>query len=143
MHPFLKNFIALVLGLLIGSVVNFALIMVSGSIIPPPEGADLTTQQGLTASMHLMEPKHFLFPFLAHALGTLVGAFIAAKIAASYQWFFALAIGFLFFVGGTASVMMLPSPLWFSVVDLLGAYFPMAMLGGILAGARKVNPKKP
>ena len=43
--------------------------------------------------MHLFEPKHFLFPFLAHALGTFAGAWLAAFIAASYKMRFALGIG--------------------------------------------------
>lgn len=132
---------AVIVGLLVGGTVNMLLILSSASIIPPPEGADLTTQEGLTNAMALMEPKHFLIPFLAHALGTLVGAFLTAKIAASYKWILALGIGFLFFIGGTINVMSLPSPLWFNVVDLLGAYFPMAWLGGTLAGARSKAKK--
>src|SRR5690606_40560173 len=60
-------------------IVNMSIIMISGSIIPPPEGADTTTTEGLKAAMHLFEPKHFLLPFLAHALGTLVGAFVTDR----------------------------------------------------------------
>jgi len=142
MHPILKNFTAILVGLLIGGSVNMGLIMISGSIIPPPDGADLTTMEGLTEAMPLMQPKHFIFPFLAHALGTLVGAYLTAKIAASFKWYFAMFIGFLFFIGGTINVMSLPSPLWFNVVDLLGAYFPMAMVGAKLGGAKRVTPKQ-
>ena len=72
--------LAVVAGLLIGSVVNMSLIMISGSVIPPPAGADVTTTEGLKASMHLFEPRHFVFPFLAHGLGTLVGAWVTAML---------------------------------------------------------------
>ena len=85
MNPILKNILAVVLGLFIGGTVNMAIIMVSASIIPPPAGANLTTMEGLQAAMPLMEPKHFLLPFLAHALGTLMGALIAASIASNYK----------------------------------------------------------
>lgn len=139
MHPILRNMLAVIAGALIGGTVNGLLIQFSSFIIAPPEGADLTTEQGLTAAMALMEPKHFLVPFLAHALGTLVGAFAAASIAATHKMTFALVIGLLFFVGGTYMVMILPSPLWFNVVDLVGAYFPMAWIGGRLAGAKKTT----
>jgi len=143
MHPILKNTLAVIAGLLIGGTVNSLLVMNSGTLIPPPEGADLTTTEGLTAAMAMMEPKHFLIPFLAHALGTLVGAFSTAKVAASFAKELALLIGLLFFMGGTFMVMSLPSPLWFNVCDLVLAYFPMAFLGAKLAGARpqatKVN----
>jgi hypothetical protein len=140
MHPILKNFLAIIVGLLIGGTINMLLIMNSGAIIPPPEGSDLTTMEGLTKAMALMEPKHFLIPFLAHALGTLVGAFITAKIAATYKWYLAIFIGLMFFIGGTVNVMNLPSPLWFNLVDLLGAYFPMAWIGARLAGVKRASP---
>ena len=130
MNPILKNIIAVIAGFLCGSMVNGGIIMISGSVIPPPDGADVTTMEGLKASMHLFEPKHFLMPFLAHALGTFVGAFFAAKLAANHQLKFALGIGLLFLAGGITNVILLPSPLWFSVLDLVAAYLPMAYLAG-------------
>lgn len=132
MNPILKNILAILAGAVIGSVVNMGFIMVSGSIIPPPEGADLTTVEGLKASMHLMQPKHFVFPFLAHAVGTFVGAYIAATIAASHKMKFAMIIGILFLAGGIANVLMLPSPTWFTILDVGIAYMPMAYFAGKL-----------
>ena len=114
-----------------------ALIKVSSSVIAPPPGSNLTTEEGLKAAMHLMEPRHFLFPFLAHALGTLVGAYVASLISASHQLKLALLVGVLFFAGGLAMVLMLPSPLWFTITDLGLAYLPMAYLGWMLAGKKK------
>jgi hypothetical protein len=70
---------------------------------------------------------------LAHALGTLVGAYIAALIAANNKLKFALGIGVFFLLGGITSVIMLPSPTWFSVLDLVVAYIPTAWLGGKFA----------
>jgi len=128
MNPILKNIIAVVAGCLLGSLVNGGIIMVSGSVIPPPDGADVTTMEGLKASMHLFEPKHFLMPFLAHAIGTFAGAFLAAKIAANHQMKFAMGIGILFLAGGITNIFLLPSPLWFSILDIAGAYIPMAYL---------------
>ena len=133
MNPILKNILAVVSGLILGSVVNMAIIMVSGSLIPPPQGADVTAMEGLKASMHLFEPKHFIMPFLAHALGTLVGAYVTARIAASLNMQLAIVIGVVFLAGGIANVMMLPSPAWFAALDLSGAYVPVAYLAGKLA----------
>jgi len=129
MNPLLKNILAVVAGLVIGSAVNMGIIMISGSIIPPPEGADVTTMEGLKAAMHLFEPKHFIFPFLAHALGTGIGALIATLIAANNKLMFALTIGVFFLFGGITNVYLLPAPLWYNMVDLVGAYIPMAWLG--------------
>lgn len=136
MNPLLKNVLAILTGLIVGSFVNMGIIMVSGSVIPPPEGADVTTMEGLKSSLHLFEPRHFLMPFLAHALGTLVGAFLAALIAASNKMAFAISIGCIFMVGGIVNVFMLPSPWWFTLTDLALAYIPMGYLGGKLAPAK-------
>lgn len=133
MNPIIKNIFAGIAGLFLGSVVNMGLIMISGSIIPPPEGVDLTNEAGWKAALPLLEPKHFIFPFLAHALGTLAGAFIAAMLAASSKLLMAMIIGFFFLVGGIAASFMIPAPTWFIVLDLVMAYLPMAYLGWIVA----------
>jgi hypothetical protein len=132
MNPILKNILAAVFGFILGSLVNMTIIMISGLIIPPPEGADVTTMEGLKASIHLFEPRHFIMPFLAHAVGTFVGALAAGAIAASYKMRFALGIGICFLIGGIINVLLLPSPVWFTIVDLAGAYLPMGYVAGKL-----------
>jgi len=137
MKPIVKNILAVIVGLVAGSAVNMGIIMISGSIIPTPEGVDNTTMEGLKAGMHLFQPKHFLFPFLAHAIGTFVGALLAAIIAANRKMLFAIVIGVFFLAGGIANVLMLPSPTWFTIVDLVGAYLPVAYFSGKLVQGKR------
>lgn len=129
-----RNILSVIFGAVLGSFVNMGIIVFGGSIVPPPEGADVVTMEGLKASMHLFQPIHFLMPFLAHAVGTLFGSLITTIVAASHKEKFSLAIGFLFLIGGVANIFMLPSPLWFSVLDVVVAYIPMAFLGFKIAG---------
>ncbi len=138
MNTILRNILAVVTGIVIGSIINMGIITISGSIIPPPEGADITTMEGLKASMHLFKPINFLFPFLAHALGTLGGALLAAWIATTHKMKFALLIGLFFLIGGITNILLLPSPTWFAVLDIGGAYIPMAWLGATLLN-RKIK----
>jgi len=136
MNPILRNTLAVIAGIIVGSIVNMSIILISGSIIPPPNGVDNTTMEGLQKTMHLFEAKHFLFPFLAHAIGTFAGAATTALIAVNHKKKLALVIGAFFLLGGIVSVCSLPSPSWFTVVDLVFAYIPMAYL------ALKVTCKK-
>lgn len=133
MNPIVRNILAIIAGLVIGSAVNMFFISLNGPVIALPEGADVSTMEGLKESMSLFEPKHFIFPFLAHAIGTLVGAYLAGLIAATHKMKIALGIGVAFLIGGIINVINLPAPAWFSALDLIVAYIPMGWLGGKLA----------
>jgi len=131
-----RNILALVVGVLVGGFLNGFLVNVGPAIVPLPEGADISTMENLRDSMALFAPINFLFPFLAHALGTLAAAFIAAKLAVSHHFKLAMGVGVFFLIGGIAAIRILGGPLWFNAVDLILAYLPMAWLGARFAGKR-------
>ena len=134
MKPVVKNTLAVIAGAVIGSLVNITLVNIGPYVVPLPEGADISTMEKLRESMQLFTPVNFLFPFLAHALGTLVGAYFAAGFACSHHLKLALIVGVLFLAGGISAVNMLGGPTWFNVTDLMLAYIPMSYLGAKLAG---------
>jgi len=132
MSPIIRNVLAVVLGWLGGSAVNMGLIQ-TGHSIYPLVGVDPTDMTALAEVMPTLDPEYFIFPFLGHALGTFVGAIIAGLIAATHKMKFSLAVGVLFLLGGLVVNYMLPGPIWFTILDLLVAYLPMAWLGGQIA----------
>ncbi len=132
-RSFVANALAVIAGCLIGSAVNLLLVNVGPYVFPLPEGADVTSMESLRESMALMKPVNFVFPFLGHALGTLVGAFATTKIAVSYKPQLALVVGVFFLAGGVTAAQMLGGPEWFNAVDIIFAYLPMGYLGGRLA----------
>lgn len=131
MNPILKNIIAIITGWLIGSIINMGLIKLGHGIFPI-EGIDPNNMDDLAKTMPTLDFKYFIFPFLAHALGTFSGALLAALVAANHKMKFALGIGVLFLLGGIVVSFMIPAPTWFIATDLLIAYIPMAWLGGKL-----------
>lgn len=82
--------------------------------------------------MHLFEAKHFVFPFLAHALGTLAGALTALLVTADYRPVFAYVVGAAFLAGGISAAFVIPAPTWFIFLDLTVAYIPMAWMGTVI-----------
>ena len=129
MPNLLRNVLAFVAGLVVGGVVNMAIVTVSPAIIPPPAGVDVSDVESLKQSIHLFEPRHFVMPFLAHALGSFVGALVAFLVAATSRATLAYVVGGFFLLGGIAASVMIPAPAWFIVLDLVAAYVPMAWLG--------------
>ena len=141
MNPLVKNIIAVIVGIILGGLVNMGLILISGYVIPLPEGVNASDSESLKESMHLFEFRHFIFPFLAHAFGTLVGAFVAVKLAANNKIFIAVLITAFFMIGGIISAWQIQGPYWFTVIDLSLAYLPMGLIGWIL-GKDKIVPEK-
>ena len=129
MNPILRNILAVVLGWIGGSFINLGLINL-GHKLMPVEGLDPNNMDALVEIMPTLDAQYFIFPFLAHALGTLIGAIIAGVIAANNKMKFSLAIGALFFIGGIMVNYMVTGPMWFTVVDILFAYIPIAWIGG-------------
>lgn len=130
--------------LLLGGLLNQQIIDIQSYFIPLPPGVDFSSEVGMKQSMKLLSARHFLFPFLAHALGTLLSgslALVFLKNSARLPYILWL-IGGLFFAAGTYMVVILPSPWWFNVVDLMLAYFPMAWLPFIVFKKfqKSINP---
>ncbi|MEM7097688.1 MAG: hypothetical protein AAF541_05460 [Pseudomonadota bacterium] len=137
----LRTIIAVVLGLIVGSMVNMGLITIGAGIVPAPDGMDVSNPESVAALGHLFEPRHFVFPFLAHALGTLSGALTAYLIAQTHRTFAAAVVGGITLFGGIAAAFMIPAPVWFIAADLLLAYIPMAWVATILG--ERLRPSHP
>lgn len=131
-----RNALALLGGIVFGGIVNGLLIALGPHLAPPPPGVDVSNPESLAKGIHLLQPRHFVIPFLAHALGTFAGALFAYLMAVSYKAPFAYAVGAVFLLGGIAASFLIPAPRWFVAMDLLFAYLPMAWLA-----ARFGNPK--
>ena len=132
MNPILRNVLAFVGGWI---AVNIGLVTLGHKMFPI-EGVDPNDMEALSAVMPTLSAEYFLFPWLAHALGTLVGAYVVARFAASHHMKLALGIGAFFFLGGVMVSTMIDSPTWFLLADLALAYFPMAWIGGKLASGQ-------
>ena len=132
MKPIIRNILAVIAGWLGGSIINMSLIK-TGHIILPIEGIDPNNMEVLAEIMPNLGFEYFIFPFLAHAFGTLVGATIAGFIAVKHKMKFSLGIGALFLLGGIMVNYMLPGPTWFTILDIILAYIPTAWIGGKIA----------
>ena len=111
MPKLLRNVLAIVAGIAIGGGVNMALITVSPALIPPPAGVDVNNVESMSKAMQLLEPRHFIMPFVAHVPVLCARALAAYLIAATYKTQLAYLIGAVFLRGGVAASFMIPAPL--------------------------------
>jgi hypothetical protein len=126
----------ILVGALAGASLNMGVLLLGSKLMPNPPGVDVNDPASINAHIHEYSVLQLLVPFLAHALGTLLGAFLAARFnrGTGLSLTAALVVGALFLFGGISAIVMIPSaPLWFDALDLLVAYVPMALLGYALA----------
>ena len=129
MLVFLRNIFAVIIGLVVGSFLNMTVINLGYEIFPLPHGLDVNTEEGFKNAITYFKFENYIFPFLAHALGTLIGSLICTLLSKNYKLTFSLIIGFIFLAGGIYMVSIVESPLAFTLIDLILSYIPMAFLG--------------
>ena len=138
MNPILKTVLAVIVGALIGGLINGGIVNLGMSILPL-EGIDLNDPAAYDLYGAFLKNEaslnYFVAPYLAHALGTLIGALIAYLIAApEYKKIAAFIVGGFYLIGGIAASAMIPGPIWFAALDILTAYLPMAWLATFIGG---------
>jgi hypothetical protein len=129
-----RNILAVILGFVIGSVVNVSVLAAGHAIMPPPPGFDGSSMEGVASTIHLLTPVDLLVPFLAHALGPFAGVLVAMFIAASSRKVIAIILAMLFLTGGIVANILIPAPMWYRIIDVVFAYIPMAFLAWKIAG---------
>ncbi len=130
----LLGILAILVGMFLGGLVNMGLIMLSPGIIPLPEGVNPADVNSIKENIRLFETKNYIMPFLAHALGTLVGAYVAVKLCNIFNVhkagiYTALIIGLLFLWGGLETSSQIGASSMATYVDAILAYIPFALLG--------------
>lgn len=135
-EPMLRNLAAFLVGAVVCMLGNALLLQGMMQLIPPPAGFDVNQLE----SFRLLEAKHLLSPFVAHAVPSLVGALVAALLAGSRRGRVGMSVGGLHLAGGIAAAFLVPAPWWFVVLDLSVAYLPMAYLG--VALAERLRPSR-
>lgn len=114
---FLLNLSRVIAALFAGSIINMCIVWLGQQWFPAP------------ADFKNALPLHFLFPFLAHAMGTLSASMLMCWLKPKETRRYALIVGIIFLIGGISACFMIPAPWWFIAADLLLAYIPMALIG--------------
>ena len=122
MKNVLKNIGIVISGIMMGVFLNIGLILLGEIIFPP--GEEFEPMNAIN-----WEVKYFIFPFLAHSIGTLSGSYFVSRLSKNAHIVFPLIIGSYFLFGGIYMVQVLPAPTWFVVLDLIFCYIPMSLLG--------------
>ena len=111
----MRVILATIFGLVIGNVVNFAIINLGADVKPQP-GMD--EYEALIAATKSFTTVDYMIPLVAHILGILIGLVIARFICRTSRLPIYIIGGF-HLVATAFNLLFIPAPSWFVALDVL------------------------
>lgn len=116
----LRSALAVVAGLVAGSIANMALITLNTSVLfPMPQGVSPDDPAAFSAYLASLPVAAFVLVLLAHSAQAGVGGAVAARIAAARPQLLALVVGGLTALGSVIMLTTVDGPAWMALDPLL------------------------
>lgn len=131
----LRNVGAVIAGMLVGSVVNMALILVNFKLFAAPDSMSFSDEAAMVEFIGTLPPHAFILPMVAHLGQAFVGGWIAARLGTDQPMRLALFVGALSMVGGLMNMAQIPHPIWMWIEVPL--YIVVAWAAGTLEVRRR------
>ena len=107
---------AIVAGAAASVLIIFAIERASSMVYPPPADLDMTSREAMSAYVQTLPVGAFLFVLTAWFTATLVGAWLATRLARTPIGGFV--VGALLLASGIANMLLIPHPIWFWVAGV-------------------------
>jgi hypothetical protein len=135
----IRNGLALLCGLAVGSALNQLIIQINtGLLFPMPAGSDMHDLNQLNRYLSTLPAAAFLVTIIGHLTQSFVGAWVAARAAASRPMVLALIIGLLSLAAGIMAMSLFEGPSWMAIE--LPLYLLVAWLAGRMEQRRRSIP---
>lgn len=128
-----RTILAVILGVIAMSICVGAVEWIGHQRYPLPAGIDFKDPETLKGFIAQRPVAALLFVLAGWTLGSLVGGYIAARISRLHKRGAALSIGIVMVLLVIMNMLMIPHPLWMSVLGVT-LPVPFALLGRKLAG---------
>ena len=132
----MRNFLAVLAGLVVGMAVNLAFVQLNTRVLyPMPPGTSMQDPEQFNAYLATLPDTAFIVVLVAHLGQAFVGGWVAARLAASRPMTLALIVGALSLLGGVVNMTMVEHPTWMYVE--LPLYLVVAWLAGKIEERRR------
>ena len=131
----IRNPAAVIAGLVIAFTLIWLIEKVGHTIYPPPADLDFSDPGAVRPYIATLPIFALLFPMFAWFIGTFAGSLAACLIGTARRVVFAGIVGVLVLAGTIANLILIPHPLWFSILSVIGIVVS-AWLAVVIAPAR-------
>ena len=105
------------------------------AIYPPPDRLDFGDTDVMRAYIDTLPLGALLTVAIAWFLGSLGGTFAACRLGTARPLVYALLVGGIMFAGAAFNLTIIPHPIWFSILGVLGIFAGTWL--GMTLGIRK------
>lgn len=116
----IRNAAAVVAGVVTAFVLIMLIEKLGHMIYPPPTDLDWSDPAAVRPYMATMPVLALLFPMFAWMIATFVGSLLGCFIGTARPLAFAGIVGGLVLAGTVANLIVIPHPLWFSILSVVG-----------------------
>lgn len=116
----IRNIIAGIAGLVIAMALIALIESLGHMAYPPPENLDFSDPDVMLPYIATLPIGALLFVMFAWFIGTFAGTLIACHIGNAKPVIYAVVIGGLILAATVANLIVIPHPLWFSIISLIG-----------------------
>ena len=134
-----RNIGAGIAGVVVAGLLVWIVEMVGHAVFPPPPDLDFANADAMRAYIDQLPLGALLFVAAAWFIGTLGGTLTACKLGTGQRYIYALVVGGLILAATVVNLVMIPHPMWFSVLGIVGivagAWLGLKLSGGALPEA--------
>ena len=130
-----RKIIAGIVGIFVAGALVWVVEKIGHTIYPTPADLDVGNTDVMRAYVDTLPLGALLTVAIAWFVGSLGGTFAACRIGSARPLVYLLVVGGMMFAGASFNLVIIPHPIWFSILGIVGI-FVGAWLGMTL-GARK------
>jgi hypothetical protein len=111
-----------ILGIAVAVALVWIVETIGHSIYPPPADLDFGNSDVMRAYIDTLPLGALLSVAAAWFIGSLGGTFAACRIGTARPLVYALVVGLMMFSGATFNLTIIPHPIWFSILGVVGIF---------------------
>ena len=117
-----RKIIAGIVGIFVAGALVWVVEKIGHTIYPTPADLDVGNTDVMRAYIDTLPLGALLTVALAWFIGTLGGTFVACRIGSARPLIYLLVVGGMMFAGAAFNLMIIPHPIWFSVLGIVGIF---------------------
>jgi len=111
-----------ILGIAVAIALVWVVEKIGHSIYPPPADLDTGDTDVMRAYVDTLPLGALLSVAVAWFIGSVGGTFAACKVGTARPLVYALVVGGMMFAGAAFNLLIIPHPMWFSILGVVGIF---------------------